>query len=90
MAVGAGESLLATGGADATLALWHDYTAEDQATAAAQDDAIVLRQQDLANALHVLAPPPLPGSCPLHFAASVRAVLRMRGCAAARCGAASV
>lgn len=66
MAVGAGESLVATGGADATVVLWHDYTAEDQAAAAEEEETIVLRQQDLANALHV-RPCPTNSPGPTHI-----------------------
>ncbi len=78
MAVGAGEALLATGGADATVALWHDATEEDQAAAAAEGDAIVLRQQDLANALHVNPPTPPP---PLFYIFLVQACI----CAVSSC-----
>lgn len=54
MAVGgAGESMLATGAADATVAVWEDCTAADEEAAAAEDAAVVLKQQDLSNALQV-------------------------------------
>lgn len=60
---GAGEGLLATGASDATVAVWEDCTAADEEEAAAEEAAIVLKQQDLSNALQV-------GST--HFCSSVR------------------
>jgi hypothetical protein len=50
---GAGEGLLATGASDATVAVWEDCTAADDEEAAAEEAAIVLKQQDLSNALQV-------------------------------------
>ena len=60
---GAGEGLLATGASDATVAVWEDCTAADEEEAAAEEAAIVLKQQDLSNALQV---------GPTHFCSSVR------------------
>ena len=50
---GAGESLLATGVSDATVAIWEDVTAADEAAAAEEEEEEVLKQQDLSNALQV-------------------------------------
>lgn len=50
---GSAESLVATGGGDATIHLWEDMTAADQAAAAEQAQQAVLMQQDLSNALQV-------------------------------------
>lgn len=58
LAVGGGEALLATGAADATVALWEDCTAADQEEAALEQESVVLKQQHLSNALHVHFPPP--------------------------------
>ena len=44
---------MATGGGDATVHLWEDTTAADQAAAAEQAQQAVLKQQDLSNALQV-------------------------------------
>lgn len=44
---------MATGAADATVAVWEDCTAADEEEAAAEEAAIVLKQQDLSNALQV-------------------------------------
>lgn len=54
MAVGgAGEGLLATGAADATVAIWEDCTAADEEAAAEEEAVVVLQQQELSNALQV-------------------------------------
>ena len=50
---GSAESLVATGGSDATIHLWEDTTVADQAAAAEQAQQAVLKQQDLSNALQV-------------------------------------
>lgn len=50
---GANESLLATGAADATVAIWEDVTTADEEAAAEEAAAVVLKQQDLSNALQV-------------------------------------
>ena len=50
---GAGDRLLATGAADATVAIWEDVTAADEEAEAAEEAAVVLKQQDLSNALQV-------------------------------------
>jgi hypothetical protein len=59
---GAGEGLLATGASDATFAVWEDCTVADEEEAAAEEAAIVLKQQDLSNALQVGRQHPLLGS----------------------------
>ncbi|KAK9810337.1 hypothetical protein WJX72_008955 [[Myrmecia] bisecta] len=48
---GTQQSLLASGGGDATINIWEDCTEQDQATAAAQEKEAVLKQQELSNAL---------------------------------------
>lgn len=55
---GAGEGLLATGAADATVAVWEDVTAADEEAVAAEEAAVVLKQQDLSNALQVCCAAP--------------------------------
>ncbi len=50
---GANESLLATGAADATVAIWEDVTTADEEAAAEEAAAVILKQQDLSNALQV-------------------------------------
>ena len=45
--------LLASGGGDGAIAVWEDCTAADADEAAAEAEAAVLKQQDLANALRV-------------------------------------
>ena len=50
---GADDSTVVTGGADASVAVWQDVTAEEAAKAAAQTVASVQQQQQLSNALQV-------------------------------------
>ncbi len=50
---GASGDLLASGGGDGAIAVWEDCTAADADEAAAEAEAAVLKQQDLANALRV-------------------------------------
>jgi U3 small nucleolar RNA-associated protein 13 len=47
------ESLVATGGDDARLVLWRDVTAARAAAAEAEEEALVVKQQELSNALAV-------------------------------------
>ena len=51
---GAGESLVATGGADGAVVLWHDATAESHAETAANAADAAAKAQTLSNALQVL------------------------------------
>lgn len=53
---GASGDLLASGGGDGAIAVWEDCTAADADEAAAEAEAAVLKQQDLANALRVRQP----------------------------------
>lgn len=53
---GAHESMLATGGGDATVVIWEDTTAADSAEAADQEQQLVLKEQELQNALMVGCP----------------------------------
>uniref|UniRef100_A0A383VI50 U3 small nucleolar RNA-associated protein 13 C-terminal domain-containing protein n=1 Tax=Tetradesmus obliquus TaxID=3088 RepID=A0A383VI50_TETOB len=46
-----GESLVATGGGDARVVIWRDATAAKAAEAEAAEESLVLRQQELSNAL---------------------------------------
>ncbi|PRW60889.1 transducin beta 3 isoform A [Chlorella sorokiniana] len=48
---GSSGDLLASGGGDGAIAVWEDCTAADADEAAAEAEAVVLKQQDLANAL---------------------------------------
>lgn len=47
------ESIVATGGGDARVVIWRDVTAVKAAEAEAAEEGLVLRQQELANALAV-------------------------------------
>lgn len=47
------ESVVVTGGGDATVTLWHDSTAANAEAVAEEEAASVLKQQDLENALQV-------------------------------------
>jgi hypothetical protein len=55
---GAGEPVLATGGADARVNLWRDCTAADEDSAAAERAEAAQRAQELANALQARSLPP--------------------------------
>ena len=48
--------LLASGGGDGAVAVWEDCTTADADEAAAEAAEVVLKQQDLANALKVRGP----------------------------------
>ena len=50
---GAREEAVATGGGDAVVALWRDATAANAEAKATEQAAVVLKQQDLENALQV-------------------------------------
>lgn len=52
---GENDSTVATGGADASVVVWQDVTAEEAAKAAAQTVVGVQQQQQLSNALQVRA-----------------------------------
>lgn len=47
------ESLIASGGGDARVVIWRDVTAAKAAEAEAQEEGLVLKQQELSNALAV-------------------------------------
>ena len=47
------EEAVATGGGDAVVALWRDATAANAEAKAEEQAAVVLKQQDLENALQV-------------------------------------
>jgi U3 small nucleolar RNA-associated protein 13 len=55
LAVSAGvdESLLASGGDDSRVVVWRDVTADKAAAAEAEEEELVLKQQELSNALTV-------------------------------------
>ncbi len=50
---GAREEAVATGGGDAVVALWRDATAANAEAKATEQAVVVLKQQDLENALQV-------------------------------------
>jgi hypothetical protein len=52
-----------SGGSDSTVVIWEDSTAADAAAAAEEQGRLVLRQQELANALHVRPAPSAALSC---------------------------
>lgn len=55
MAVGGSqESLVATGGGDARVQIWEDCTVQDKAEEAEEQEATLLKQQRLSNALQVV------------------------------------
>lgn len=47
------ESLLASGGADSRIVVWRDVTADKAAAAEAEEEQLVMKQQELSNALAV-------------------------------------
>ena len=49
----AGDELLATGGADASVVVWEDVTVAEAEAAAAAEEELAMREQDLENALAV-------------------------------------
>jgi U3 small nucleolar RNA-associated protein 13 len=49
------ESLIATGGGDSRVVIWRDATAAKAAEAEAAEESLVLKQQELSNALAVSA-----------------------------------
>nr|GEV76421.1 transducin beta-like protein 3 [Tanacetum cinerariifolium] len=51
LAVGRKTEMLATGGSDAVINLWHDSTAADKAEAAEKEEEVVLKEQELDNAV---------------------------------------
>ena len=56
MAVGGvQESLVATGGGDARVQIWEDCTLQDKAEEAEEQEATLVKQQRLSNALQVCA-----------------------------------
>ena len=55
MAVGGSqEALVATGGGDARVQIWEDCTVQDKAEEAEEQEATLLKQQRLSNALQVV------------------------------------
>lgn len=50
---GGAESILATGGADSTVTIWQDTTAQDAAAAEEEEEQLIQKEQDLENAFMV-------------------------------------